>query len=837
MATFLNDTFTGAAGTELSAHTGESGATWAEASYANTGEAVLTDANRLRANTDNGDLYYASGVPASADYEVEADLYVLSLIDGQVGVHGRVSTAQQTYYRAVYKREDGQWQLFKAVNGTFTLLGSYTQALSTATSYNLRLRMVGTSIKVFIDDVERISVTDSAVSAAGRAGIITYRTATNSTGIHISNVSATDLVTSPETTVTLKSVTATTATLSATAAVGGTSPYSYQLQRAPDSGGSPGTFANVGSAQTGLALGVAPSDFSDTGLTAETVYHYRVVVTDNASGTFNSDPVAVRPHAATTYYLSASGSDSNNGTTSGTAWQTIAKANAVGLYPGDTLSLNGGDTFAGNLLIDPPFAPTGDKPIAITTHGTGQAIINAADSYGIKMLDCGHVHVGGSLRISGSGLTITGTYPNKDCTSTNTDAGIRIETTTASTWYSGVRIEGAEIDGFQIAGIYFINTLVGATAAHENFLISDCYIHDCGVTAIYTRGTQTAPGLVHNVVGELLYRYGYIVDCRLEDIPGITDYGFDNPGYNYTSGFPFFGINCQDVIVDRCYITNFGDCSYNLAGGGPAGAFFVESLRGIVRRSESSFGYKPAGVDGCAFDVDLGCQDCVIENCYGHDCEGEGILYGTTGGSSTHSGTIIRGNVIERCGGGIRSFGSPGTAEIYNNTISLQTGTMFSDTPANYRNNIFAIADGAGFGIAGTATFYGNCYFVGTGSSFSLDVGGDAYASLAAMQADGYEMLNGVAVGASGDPQFRAINTGTQQLPSAQVSRLTAYDILSGSAAQGCGVSLIGAGLQPSTTDWHGTAITADNTDAGAVAYGSRASGSGGVVGSGILGP
>lgn len=65
----------------------------------------------------------------------------------------------------------------------------------------------------------------------------------------------------------------TTVALSWSAASGGTAPYSYQAQRAPDSGGSPGTFANVGSPTSGLT-------YTDTGLSASTKYWWRVVATD-----------------------------------------------------------------------------------------------------------------------------------------------------------------------------------------------------------------------------------------------------------------------------------------------------------------------------------------------------------------------------------------------------------------------------------------------------------------------------------------------------------------------------------------------------------------------------
>lgn len=67
-------------------------------------------------------------------------------------------------------------------------------------------------------------------------------------------------------------VTSTTASLSATAATGGTGPYTYQWYRSTTSGFTPGG-GNIISGATALTL-------SDTGLIPNTTYYYKVVATD-----------------------------------------------------------------------------------------------------------------------------------------------------------------------------------------------------------------------------------------------------------------------------------------------------------------------------------------------------------------------------------------------------------------------------------------------------------------------------------------------------------------------------------------------------------------------------
>jgi len=69
---------------------------------------------------------------------------------------------------------------------------------------------------------------------------------------------------------------------------GGSTPYSYQLQRAPDVSGSPGTFANVGAPQAGTT-------WTDSGLTGGATYWYQVVATEDGGGTATSNRVNATP--------------------------------------------------------------------------------------------------------------------------------------------------------------------------------------------------------------------------------------------------------------------------------------------------------------------------------------------------------------------------------------------------------------------------------------------------------------------------------------------------------------------------------------------------------------
>lgn len=188
---FLNDTFTGADGTALASHTGESGATWTARSLSNI---VLTNANRARGNVGNTLCHFCSGRPASADYYVEAVLYVATVITGiRAGVAGRFLNGDFGGYVAWYENFGGaaRWEI--RTTG-FTLLGSFAQTLTAGQSYTLRLDMVGTTIRLLVDGVERINVTDSTYARRGQAALFGYGSPTNSTGIHWESVTATSVV-------------------------------------------------------------------------------------------------------------------------------------------------------------------------------------------------------------------------------------------------------------------------------------------------------------------------------------------------------------------------------------------------------------------------------------------------------------------------------------------------------------------------------------------------------------------------------------------------------------------------------------------------------------------
>lgn len=162
----LPATFTAANGTELTAHD----ALWVT-NTAHTGVMEIdTNRAKLRASPGASACYVYDQQPASADYDVIATFRLDSSAVGIGGIVGRADKTANTHYHARWN--SGNLQLYKFVNGTATQLGSnVAQSASANTDYTLKLSMVGSTIKVFWNGVEKISQTDTSITATGYGGL------------------------------------------------------------------------------------------------------------------------------------------------------------------------------------------------------------------------------------------------------------------------------------------------------------------------------------------------------------------------------------------------------------------------------------------------------------------------------------------------------------------------------------------------------------------------------------------------------------------------------------------------------------------------------------------
>jgi hypothetical protein len=184
MAILVNALFNGTAGTNLTAYTPDTGGAFAKAT---------NHAANLQLNGSGDAVLATNGIAigcylnatASASADESAIGYIRREASGsafaEIGVVARCSDDGDTHYRAW--TNGTSFRLSKRVGGTDTELGTYTVTFFGGQVYALKVECVGSAIKVYTqrvgtdgDFIERISVVDTDVAAAGKGGLWTRNT-------------------------------------------------------------------------------------------------------------------------------------------------------------------------------------------------------------------------------------------------------------------------------------------------------------------------------------------------------------------------------------------------------------------------------------------------------------------------------------------------------------------------------------------------------------------------------------------------------------------------------------------------------------------------------------
>ena len=804
MATFASANMTAADGTDLASYT-DSGSLHTTFHHPHLGfwslAAIKIFSNQAFLQSTNPSAYIPSGTPATADYDVSATVNIAASSPNQsTGVMGRCvdGSSTFTYYNFSYSRATGQYSIGTDATSLVAVSGSPSTG-----SHVFMLRMRGTTISGWVDGVQVCTVTDSTYTAAGVPALYLYSTSGLS-----DTITAFSAVDAPVT-LTAGSVTATAAsntsvTVTGTACSGGTSTFTYQYERSPDGS----TWTNVGSAQSGLGSGVAPSNYTDTGLTTGNTYYYRYQVTDSASQTAytSSVSVVVSVRSPTTYYVANAGSDSNNGTSTGTAWQTISKVNSFGQVPGDTIRFNGGDTFSGNLTLST--SGTFGSPITINSYGTGKAIISCGTGTGIAATNVGYIMIS-NLTVTGSGVTFTAGSPNTVSYSSS-GFGIHFLNT------SGAILSGVVVDACLVTGTYEGITL-GDSGTVRSYgyagpRITNNTVHDCVNTGIRTVNyTNYTPGI---------FTYPYVADNRVYNI-----YGNWTGSAGTNSGYPMQVVCSTGGTIYGNLLHDSGSATQP-SGGGPCGLILV-GCTGTVAASNVIYNlHSQSGADGTGIDLDGLCTNCEVYGNYIVGCDGAGLELGNSVGAST--GNLYHCNVIQGCGNvmahsGVYVFGTASGNYFHSNTF-YKSGSgapvfvTLSGTANTFANNIVITRSSATIGTMQSGdVLTGNFYDC---SSFSITKNGTTYTSLSALQAVA-ETVAGVAVGIAATAGLSSVGTGSTS-PTLPASSISAYDPTVSSNVLNAGVDIATLyAINPGLFDFHGNrARTGESATANGFACG-----------------
>ncbi len=151
----------------------------------------------VQANTANGgSIYTANGTYPHADYEVSADaVYAAGNTDYSRSLILRATDANNMYLLRV---TNATMTIYKRVSGTWTSLGSGSgvglvdNTVSPYKIATLKFSATGTTLTGSVDGVTKVTLTDSSITATGKAGIglgyTVISTDDGGTGVQMDNV-------------------------------------------------------------------------------------------------------------------------------------------------------------------------------------------------------------------------------------------------------------------------------------------------------------------------------------------------------------------------------------------------------------------------------------------------------------------------------------------------------------------------------------------------------------------------------------------------------------------------------------------------------------------------
>ncbi|MGG1552034.1 right-handed parallel beta-helix repeat-containing protein [Paenibacillus ferrarius] len=344
--------------------------------------------------------------------------------------------------------------------------------------------------------------------------------------------------------------------------------------------------------------------------------------------------------AGTVYYLDAvSGNDANAGTSTGAAWQTLAKVNSVTFQPGDSILFKAGGVWTGTL--SPQGSGTAGNPIKIDKYGTGSKPLIAGagaastlyfynqEQWEIRNLeitnDAATKGVRRGIHLDGSSGTWTNPKVYQHFVLENLDIhNVKGDVSTDYAHNGGIIVWGTTWD-YHVADV----------------TINNCKIYTVDSVGIYLNGAQTSYSSNLKVTNNLIYDVAADGAFVLNTTNGLIENNIVHDTHVRASGYhvPLW------VFAAKNNVIQFNEV-YNTAPGG----------------------------DAMAYDADYNSDGTIIQYNYSHNNAGGGFLIVNDGtvASNRNTNTVIRYNISQNDGGAVFNFnGTPDTTTVYNNTVYL----------------------------------------------------------------------------------------------------------------------------------------------------------------------
>ena len=364
-------------------------------------------------------------------------------------------------------------------------------------------------------------------------------------------------------------------------------------------------------------------------------------------------PVAhAAAHLPVTFYVSASGSDTAPGTQA-RPWKTLGRANRQRFQAGDALLLEGGRSFAGQLVFGTGSSGTAAAPVHVASYGNGRATIAAGTGDGIRVTNAGGYRIE-NLVVRGAGVR------------TNTGIGVFFHSTRrGSAKFDYTLVRNVDVSGFLNAGVQFLaddlygfsNVTVDGVVAHDN---GDNGISTFGRYVQFSEGKQPYAHANVHVTHSTVYR---------------------NLGIRGSDANTGSGIELQSVaggLIDYNIAHDNGGVGKKSVGGGPVAIWSWDSDSIAIRFNEAYRQLTGDAGDGDGFDLDGGSSNCVVEYNYSHDNVGDGYLVTQFDTARKFVHNIFRYNVSENDNrqdnnAGLLVSGSTGNGAVFDLTYSHNT--------------------------------------------------------------------------------------------------------------------------------------------------------------------
>jgi len=405
---------------------------------------------------------------------------------------------------------------------------------------------------------------------------------------------------------------------------------------------------------------------------------------------------------STNYFISSSGgSDSSDGLSKETPWETLEKINTTELFPGDSILFKTGDTFNGQFVVNGSGSDA--YPIVVSSYGNGKKpIIDGANVEGgahltsilinnQEYIEIEKLELVNERMVSRSGVSDNLAYGVYVLNNGNkTMRNLKFRNLTIRNIYA-VTIEGVPFNSIKVAAIGFKtekNTEAGKEKHIRDVLVEDCYVERTSRYGIHTGHGGGDEGIGNDSINRnmnLVFRNNHFYQTGGSCI---------TPGRSY---------NC--LLENNIFDYPGSGVDPRMANRG-SGAWFW-SCRNVIAQFNKSYHVRGHG-DSYGMHIDFGNENVILQYNYSEDSEGGFVeILGKNINSTYRFNVSVNDGFRDNKGNSIWLSDFAGT----NNRIS-------SDSNYVYNNTIYADAGiTPDISIVGKNTFIYNNIFVATGAA------------------------------------------------------------------------------------------------------------------------